>query len=145
MHLMEMITLGRLAIDPEGRLAPKLADRPLEFTFDWRGRRCRAELSSEGLVVETDAARIPSTAEGRDQRQASFATLAALTPGMPDGWRIGLTPDHRIRFEADLALVPPTNSTELIAALVRFVLALDPYLDRLEAAGAGWAVGSAKT
>jgi hypothetical protein len=44
-----------------------------------------------------------------------------------------------------LALVPPTNSPELIAALVRFVLALDPYLDRLEAAGAGWAVGSAKT
>jgi hypothetical protein len=98
------------------------------------------------LVVETDAARIPSTAEGRDLRQTSFATLAALTPGLPEGWQIGLTPDHRIRFEADLALVPPTNSPELIAALVRFVLALDPYLDRLEGAGAGWAaVGSAKT
>jgi hypothetical protein len=69
-----------------------------------------------------------------------------LTPGLPEGWQIGLTPDHRIRFEADLALVPPTNSPELIAALVRFVLALDPYLDRLEGAGAGWAaVGSAKT
>jgi hypothetical protein len=142
---MDAITLGHLTIDPEGRLAPKLADRPLEFTFDWRGRRCRAELCSEGLVVETDAARIPSTAEGRGHRQTSFATLAALTPGLPEGWQIGLTPDHRIRFEADLALVPPTNSPELIAALVRFVLALDPYLDRLEAAGAGWAVGSAKT
>jgi hypothetical protein len=101
---MDAITLGPLAIDPEGRLAPKQADRPLEFTFDWRGRRCRAE-----------------------------------------GWSMGLTPDHRIRFEADLALVPPTNAPELVAALVRFVLALDPYLDRLEAAGAGWAVGSAKT
>jgi hypothetical protein len=56
---MDVITLGHLAIDPEGRLAPKLADRPLAFTFDWRGRRCRAELSAEGLVVETDAARIP--------------------------------------------------------------------------------------
>jgi hypothetical protein len=69
MHLMDTITLGHLAIDPEGRLAPKLADRPLEFTFDWRGRRCRAELSVEGLAVETDAARIPSTAEGRDLRR----------------------------------------------------------------------------
>ena len=142
---MDVITLGHLAIDPEGRLAPKQADRPLEFTFDWRGRRCRAELSAEGLVVETDAARIPSTTEGRDVRQASFATLAALNPGLPEGWRMGLTPDHRIRFEADLALVPPTNAPELVAALVRFVLALDPYLDRLEAAGAGWATGSVKT
>ncbi|MCA3362904.1 MAG: hypothetical protein ING08_10275 [Roseomonas sp.] len=142
---MDAITLGHLAIDPEGRLTPMQADRPLEFTFDWRGRRCSVELSHEGLAVETDAARIPSTAEGRDQRQASFATFAALSPGLPEGWRMGLTPDHRIRFEADLALVPPTNSTELIAALVRFVLALDPYLDRLEAAGAGWATGNVKT
>lgn len=145
MRAMDVITLGPLAIDPEGRLTPKLADRPLEFTFDWRGRRCRAELSTEGLVVETDAARIPSTTEGRDLRQNSFTTLAALNPGLPEGWSMGLTPDHRIRFEADLALVSPTNSPELVAALVRFVLALDPYLDRLEAAGAGWAAGSAKT
>ena len=63
MQLMDTITLGPLAIDPEGRLAPKLADRPLEFTFDWRGRRCRVELSSEGLVVETDAARHPGRAD----------------------------------------------------------------------------------
>ncbi|MBM3586397.1 MAG: hypothetical protein FJX33_00975 [Alphaproteobacteria bacterium] len=97
---MDAITLGPLAIDPEGRLAPKQADRPLEFTFDWRGRRRRAELSTEGLVVETDAARIPSTAEGRDLRQASFATLAALNPGLPEGWSMGLAPDHRLRFEA---------------------------------------------
>jgi hypothetical protein len=145
MPVIDTTALGHLAIDPEGRLAPKLGDRPVEFTFDWRGRRCGVELSSEGLVVEIDAAPIPSTAEGRDQRQASFATLAALTPGISDGWRLGLTPDHRILFEADLALLKPTNSPELIAALVRFVLALDPYLDRLEAAGAGWAVGSAKT
>ena len=42
--------------------------------------------------------------------------------------------------------MPPTNAPELIAALVRFVLALDAYLDRLEGAGACWAaVGSAKT
>ena len=39
----------------------------------------------------------------------------------------------------------PAPRALLIAALVRFVLALDPSLDRLEAAGAGWAVGSAKT
>lgn len=82
---MDVITLGRMAIDPEGRLAPKLAGRPLEFTFDWRGRRCRVELSADGLLVETDAARIPSTAEGRDLRQNSFATLAAPNPGMPEG------------------------------------------------------------
>ena len=64
---------------------------------------------------------------------------------MPTDCRARLLPDHRIRFEADVDLVPPTNATDLVAALVRFVLALDPYLDRLEAAGAGWAVGRAKT
>ena len=142
---MELITLGPMAIDPEGRLAPKMAERPIEFIFDWRGRRCSVDLGPHGLAIETDAARIPSTADGRDQRQSSFAEVAALNPGLPEGWRLRLLPDHRIRFEADVDLVPPTNATDLVAALVRFVLALDPYLDRLEAAGAGWAVGRAKT
>jgi hypothetical protein len=62
---------------------------------------------------------------------------------LPDGWRLCLLPDHRLRLEAAQNLPAPITATGLVSALVGFALALDLYLDRLEAAGLG--SGSAKT
>ena len=49
---------------------------------------------------------------------------------------VALTLGERIRIEAEAPMDCPANATALIAALVRFALALDPYLDALEAGGA---------
>ena len=46
-----------------------------------------------------------------------------------------LLPDHRVQLQSEATLTTPPTATSLIAAMVRFALALDPYLDRLEEAG----------
>ena len=64
---------------------------------------------------------------GRSGRDAIVAALPGL---LPPGWRLRLLPDHRIQVEQETAAVP--TATGVIAAMVRFALALDPCLDRLE-------------
>ncbi|MBR0678737.1 hypothetical protein GXW77_21425, partial [Roseomonas alkaliterrae] len=87
---------------------------------------------------------IPSTADPAADRPRAFAALARLPPRLPRGWSLRLMPDHRIRLEAETPLESPPNATALVAAMVRFALALDPYLDALEAEGAEVPSGSAK-
>jgi hypothetical protein len=133
---METIELGRFAATPDGAILPRADPDPPALRFAWRGRPCRAEVGPEGLHLTAEAARIPSTAEAKADRRRAFAGLAALPARLPAGWRVRLLPDHRIRVEAAAPLARPANATTLVAALVRFALALDPLLDALEAEGA---------
>ena len=133
------LTLGPFTVQPSGGLAPReAAGPPPALRFAWRGRPCRAELAGGELRLAAVAARIPSTAEPGADRRGALAAVADLPPALPPGWRLRLLPDHRVALEAAAPLggVPPT-AVGLVAAMVRFALALDPYLDRLEAAGAG--------
>ena len=132
---MEPITLGPFAIDRDGILHPRDPAAPPALHFAWRGRACDAALTGAALRLTSCAARVPSTAEPGEDRERAFATLAALPRSLPEGWRIRLLPDHRVRLEAEARLDSPPTATSLIAALVRFGLALDPYLDTLENAG----------
>lgn len=133
---METIELGRFAATPDGAIVPLTEPDPPALRFAWRGRRCQAQVGPDGIRLAADAARIPSTAEPGADRRRAFAGLAALPARLPAGWQVRLLPDHRIRLEAAAPLDRPANATALVAALVRFVLALDPYLDALEAEGA---------
>ncbi|NMJ41869.1 hypothetical protein GWK16_11500 [Roseomonas sp. JC162] len=135
---METIPLGPFAVTPDGTLLPRAADAAPALDFAWRGRRCTARLGPDGVRIAADAARIPSTADAGANRRQAFDAVARLPGRLPAGWRAGLTPDHRIRVEASAPLRGPANATTLVAALVRFVLSLDPYLDGLEAEGAAW-------
>lgn len=141
------LTLGPFIVGEDGVLLPRAPNRhPPRLRFAWRGRRCEASLEGPGeLRLAAIAGRIPSTAEaGGSGRGVAFATLGALGPTLPPGWRVALTADHRVRFEAWTRLAAPATATGLIAALVEFALALDPYLERLDSAGAGWpAMGEA--
>lgn len=89
-------------------------------------------MAPDGVRLAAIAGRIPSTAEPEADRDAAFAALASLPRHLPPGWRLRLLPDHRIRLEAEAAAAP--TATGVIAAMVRFALALDPHLDRLEQA-----------
>lgn len=130
------LTLGPFAIAPGGTLTPRRADQRPMLRFAWRGRPCEAELGADSLRLATLAARIPSSAASGADRPGALAALAGLAPSMPKGWRLRLLPDHRISLEATAPFDAPPTAVGLLAELVRFALALDPYLDRLEASGA---------
>ncbi|WP_137124874.1 hypothetical protein [Roseomonas sp. HF4] len=133
---METLRLGPFDVTPDGALAPRRAQDPPALRFAWRGRACLAELGPGGVRIAADAGRIPSSADPGADRRRAFAAAAGLPGRLPAGWRARLTPDHRIRLEASAPMAAPPGATALVAALVRFVLALDPYLDSLEAEGA---------
>ncbi len=133
--MTEMI-LGAFALDAEGQLAPADALTRPSLRFAWRGRLCQAELDNDEVRMATIAARIPSTAEPGADRRGALAGLAGMPGALPEGWRMQLLPDHRIRLETTAPLGSPPTAVRLVAEMVRFALALDPYLDRLEAVGA---------
>jgi hypothetical protein len=128
------MTLGPFAIDRDGTLTPREPGLRPAMRFAWRGRWCEAALAGDTVQLATVAGRIPSTAEPGSDRPQAFGAMAALPGSLPPGWRARLLPDHRIMLESSAALSEPPTATELVAAMVRFALALDPYLDRLESA-----------
>lgn len=138
------LTLGPFAVDRDGTLHPRAPSVRPGIRFAWRGRRCEAALSPGLVRLAAIAARIPSTAQPGADRAAAFAALAALPRSLPAGWKARLLPDHSIALETEAGLGAPPTATALLTAMVRFALALDPYLDRLEAAGCG-PTGTAKT
>jgi hypothetical protein len=139
------LTLGRFAVDRDGTLQPREPGLRPAMRFAWRGRWCEAALSAEEVRLATVAGRIPSTAEPGADRPQAFKAMAALPGSLPPGWRAKLLPDHRIILESSAPLSEPPTATELVAAMVRFALALDPYLDRLDTACGGASPGTLKT
>jgi hypothetical protein len=133
---MDTIELGRFAVAPDGALTPRGAPEQPALRFAWRGRACQARFDPGSIRLAVDAARIPSTAIRPNDRPRAFAMVTALPGQLPPGWRARLLPDHRVRIEADAPMETPSNAIALVAALVRFALALDPYLDALAAEGA---------
>lgn len=126
-----MITLGPFAVGQDGTLSPRQPGLRPALRFAWRGRRCEAEWQDGRLHLRAIAGRIPSTAECALARSRAFAAAAALPPDLPEGWRLRLTPDHRLALETDAA--PQATAVALLGAMVGFAMALDPYLDQLEA------------
>jgi hypothetical protein len=53
---------------------------------------------------------------------------------LPEGWLLRLTADHRVALERHAP--PRTTAVALLGEMVRFAMALDPYLERLEGVGA---------
>jgi hypothetical protein len=132
--IMQALTLGPFAVDQDGTLQPREPGLRPAVRFAWRGRHCEAALSGEAVQLAAFAGRIPSTAEAGADRPLAFEALAALPRSLPPGWQARLLPDHRIMLESSAPLPEPPTATELVAAMVRFALALDPYLDRLDSA-----------
>jgi hypothetical protein len=138
------LTLGPFAVERDGTLTPRQAGLQPAMRFAWRQRRCEASLADGRVRLASRAARIPFSAEAGADRERAFATLAALPGSLPRGWKARLLPDHSITLETEAPLEAPPTAVGLVAAMVRFALALDPYLDRLEAACCA-SPGTAKT
>ena len=128
------MTLGPFAVAPDGTLSPRAPGLSPALRFAWRGRVCEALVEERGLRLRAIAGRIPSTAERGADRHGTMRLVAAMPAGMPEGWYLRLTADHRLAVETEAPL--RGTAVALLGEMVRFALALDPHLDRLEAVGA---------
>ena len=131
---------GPFLVEPDGALR---ATRTPALRFAWRGRGCEARIEDGMVSLSAGAGAVPYTAERPAERRAALAAIADLPGQLPQGWRLSVLPDLRLRLETALPLQAPTTAIALVAAMVGFVLALDPYLDRLDSAGV--LAGTAKT
>ncbi|NKC33153.1 hypothetical protein [Falsiroseomonas selenitidurans] len=139
---MDSIPHGPFLVSQHGALTP--VRRPA-LRFAWRGRGCEATFSEGQLSLAAQAGAVPYTAEHPAARPAAFAALGRMPRELPAGWRLRLLPDHRVQLESAVPLAGAPTATELVREMVRFALALDPYLDRLESAGVAGGAGMVKT
>ncbi len=124
---------GAFLVQPDGTLHPHGSPA---LRFAWRGRPCEARIGTGRVALSVLAGAVPYTAERPAERSGALAEVTRLPSALPAGWRLRLLPDHRIRLEAERPLPEPPQAAALVTAMVACALALDPYLDRLEAAGA---------
>ncbi|MGG5812071.1 hypothetical protein [Falsiroseomonas sp. CW058] len=129
---MEPLSHGPFLVEPDGRLA---ALRPPALRFAWRGHGVEARVEGGRMRLTAQAGALPYTVEGAPGRAAAIAEVGRLPGDLPQGWRLRVLPDHRLRLEAAMEMPGLTTATALIGAMVGFALTLDPYLDRLELAG----------
>jgi hypothetical protein len=130
----ERFSHGPFLVARDGRIAPHDPAAPPALRFAWRGRDCQAEVGSDAVTLTACPARVPYTIEHREGREAVLSLIATLPAELPEGWRVTLTPDHRLRLE--VACPGEATAVHLLSEMVRFALTLDPLLERLEAAGA---------
>ncbi|WP_431283456.1 hypothetical protein ACQW02_01215 [Humitalea sp. 24SJ18S-53] len=124
------LPLGPFKVFEDGLVSPLTPGLAPRLRFAWRGQACHAALG-DGLHLGADVGRLPSTASGAD-RAAVFAALPGLRVALPAGCRLRLLPDHRLRVETRAPLEAPSSAVSMVAAMVRFALALDPWLDEME-------------
>ncbi|MFC0408753.1 hypothetical protein [Roseomonas elaeocarpi] len=128
------LQIGGFVVDRRGRLRPHRPQERPALRFRWRGHDCTAVLGPKGLELSARAGEIPSTVSAAERRGAVIRAIDALPRDLPPDWTLSLSPSHALWLDAARAVEAPT-ATRLIAEMVRFALALDPYLDRLSAAG----------
>jgi len=139
---MYPLSHGPFLVDPLGGLT---LQRAPALRFAWRGRGCEARIEVGLISLIAQAGRVPFTAQDVAARPGAFAALSRMPGELPEGWRVRLLPDHRIQVVSQQPMPDVATATLLVGAMVRFALALDPYLDRLESAGVIAGAGTVKT
>jgi hypothetical protein len=136
------LTFGPFRVDAAGGLAPIEPAAPPRFTFRWRDRLVHAslqegEVPAGSLRLRAQLGRVPSSALPPEaaRRPQSFTLLRSLPATLPQDWRVGLTPDHRVVLEAECHVALPITATGLVGEVTGFLLRLAPYLDVLDEVG----------
>jgi len=128
----EPFRLGSFLVRGDGGLHPQGSPA---LRFAWRGRPCEARVAPGRVALSVAAGAVPYTAQQPAHRQAVLAEILQLPAALPDGWRLCVLTNHRLRLETERLLPEPASAAALVSAMVRFALDLDPYLDRLETVG----------
>lgn len=132
--------LGPFTVDAAGRLAPLGPEASPGFLFRWRDRLVRARImqpdaAAGQLMLQVPLGRVPSSARASAARPDSFALVRLLGQHAPQGWRVRLLPDHRVRLETEASLMLPITAVALLVEVTRFLLELAPYLDMFDERG----------
>lgn len=129
---VEALSRGPFLVEPNGALVPR---RVPTLHFSWHGRPCEARITAGRIHLAAAVGAVPYTAERAADRPAVLAVIKALAADLPVGWQLRVLPNHRLQIETQAGLLAPFTAVRLVTAMVGFVLALDPYLQRLELAG----------
>jgi hypothetical protein len=133
--LPDIFPLGPFLVEESGRLLVKEPGSKPGFSFLWRGRRFSVALAERSMAWTAILGKVPSSATGRERREAGLAALRALPQILPSGWTLRLTADHRVQLSAETEMAWPAHVSMLMQPVVRFLLAVGPYLDLIEEAG----------
>jgi hypothetical protein len=131
------VPLGPFLVLENGGLALRLPKSPPNFSFSWRERRFVVCIHHDRMVLGGPVGRLPSTSSDGSQRAHATALLRALSRALPEGWRLHLLPDHRIRIEAEHVMHMPTTASALMTPVVRLLLRAAPLMDLLAECGLG--------
>ena len=129
------VPLGPFLVLENGSLALRRPNSPPNFSFSWRDRRFAVSVHHDRMIVGGAVGRLPSTSSGGGQRERATALLRALSRALPEGWRLQLLPDHRIRIEAEHAMHMPTTASALMTPVVRLLLRAAPLMDLIGECG----------
>jgi hypothetical protein len=131
------VPLGPFLVLENGSLALRHTHNPPNYSFTWRDRRFGVSIHQDRMVLGGAVGRLPSTSSDGSQRQRATALLRALPRALPEGWRLQLLPDHRIRIEAEHVMHMPSTASALITPVVRLLLRAAPLIDLVTECGLG--------
>ena len=109
---------------------------PVNFTFECCGftLSARAGRQSDGawLEIEGELSALPFSAQSRAARSSAIAVLIASK--LTDHRYFGVGPDQRIKLRGELPLDPPLTPAAILAGVVQFVTAVQPFIELLNEA-----------
>jgi hypothetical protein len=125
------VEINSLAVGADGEL--KLVDplaRPIAFTFKSQGATftggVKASAGGRVLGIAGTIGPMPYSVESAGARRDAFAILFAST--MSQHTRLCLSMDRRISAVGEIGVEAPLTPKLLVAAAVRLVLELEPYI-----------------
>lgn len=125
--------LGTIDIDPTGHLARRSAERPLEFTFQYRGvlfaGQAQSSLEESRLRIHANLGSLPYTMESSFKRATALAIVRAASRTL--GGRVRLTDKQGILLLDEKQFREPLTPRDLMANTVRMVLEVRPFLELL--------------
>lgn len=152
MQTSETSYLGPFEIDAAGLLRPATPGCVPRFTVIWRNRPVQIALKGDdgdagALEFVARLGRVPSTAglSAAGDRQAALQTITAMSRLLPKGAQMLLAADHSVALTASVSLALPAGVVSLIAAVTRFLLSLQPYLDVLDEGAVCFGTGTVNT
>jgi hypothetical protein len=135
--LPDIFPLGPFLVEADGKLSFRREGTSPSFSFIWRERRFSAVLQTGVMRLTGVIGQVPSSAGGKERRDAALAALRMVPRLLPHRWVLRLRPDHRLLLEVEQPMDWPAHISALLQPLVGFLLAIAPYLDLVEEADLG--------
>lgn len=128
------LEVGAVELDEQGKVRQRAQDRPVCFSFVYRGVTFHADLPVERdapLTLRGIVGVVPYSAENPLGRRAAWTLLAHARPACGRLWW-----DAQMRVHLEVSTVPPRPRTpvHVMAAAAALLVDIQPYLELMEVA-----------